>query len=288
MKLIIVLAGILIDRVVPRLHEYRDYHYFLKYAAWIRGRLPEPLSAGAPGVVLVMLAPLALVLYLGLILTGGLAGAIGLVFSIILFLYCLGPRDLPVDVDTFCNVCESTDGALRARAAALLTGQETQGVDTETMFSEVTRAILAAGHDRLFAVLFWFLLLGPVGAVLYRGLTLLAAQEGTDTDFRYWAERFRAVLVWVPARLTALGYALAGHFDAAFDGWQDAAAEVPAGAGSSEHLLVETGLGALDLRDRPDVWTDAEAPRAAMRLVWRTLTLWLVVIAVLTLAGWAA
>lgn len=283
MKLIIVLAGILIDRVVPHLHEYRDYDHFLRYADWVRERVPASLASGAPGVALVMLPPLAVVAYLSHLLTDGFAGLIGFLFSLVVFLYCLGPRDLASDVDTFCNVCDSTDEGLRVRAAALLTGEEKPGVDSETLLRDATRAILLGGHDRLFAVLFWFLLLGPVGALLYRGLTLLASRGVFDTDFRYWAGRVRAALVWIPARLTALGYALAGHFDSAFDGWQD----VAAGAGSSESLLVETGLGALDVRERSDVWRDADAPRAAMRLVWRNLTLWLVVIAVLTLAGWA-
>jgi len=288
MKLIVVLAGILIDRVFPWVREYRDYNYFLRYADWVKAKLPEPLANGAIGVSLVMIPPVAVVWYLDAIMSGGLAGAIGLLFSLVVFLYCLGPRDLFADVDTFCNVCESTDVALRVRAAALLTGREAPDAESESLFADVTRAILSAGHDRLFAVLFWFVLLGPVGALLYRGLGLLAAENQAEPDFRDWAERLRAMLVWIPARLTALGYALAGHFDAAFEGWQDAAAEMPAGAGSSEHLLVETGLGALDLRDRDDVWTGASAPRAAMRLVWRTLTLWLVVVAVLTLAGWAS
>jgi AmpE protein len=283
MKLIIVLAGLLLDRVVPHLHEYRDYGYFLRYAAWLKDRLPDALQGGWLPVVAVMLPPVLLVLFLGALLGGDVVWVFGLLFSIAVLAFCLGPRDLGADVDTYCNVCESTDDVLRARAAAALTGEERHGEPSELQFAEVTRAILAAGHDRIFAVVFWFLLLGPAGAVLYRGLALLAGPSHFEADFQYWAGWMRGVLDWIPSRLTALGYALAGHFDAAFDGWREAVGDVTAGP---DRLLVETGLGALDLRDRPDAWTDAEAPRAAMRLVGRTLVLWLVVIAVLTLVGW--
>ena len=49
-----------------------------------------------------------------------LFGLVGLLFYLVVFIYCLGPRDLAVDVETFCEVCDSSDEALRQRAAARL------------------------------------------------------------------------------------------------------------------------------------------------------------------------
>jgi membrane protein required for beta-lactamase induction len=51
-------------------------------------------------------------------------------------------------------------------------------------------------------------------------------------------------------------------------------------------VLTLTGSGALGL-DEAAYASDAVSPvRAAMRLVWRTLIVWLVLLSLLVLAGW--
>jgi len=148
--------------------------------------------------------------------------------------------------------------------------------------------VLVDANDRLFAVLFWFILLGPLGAVMYRSAAVLQQQRSDDggqfADNVAW---LHAVLVWLPARLLALTYALSGHFDAAIEGWREVHDEHPQGSEGSEQVLAVTGMGALGLRDEDFEEAGKPAVRAAMRLVWRTLTIWLVIIALLTLAGWA-
>ena len=96
------------------------------------------------------------------------------------------------------------------------------------------------------------------------------------------------MLVWLPARLVALGYALSGHFDAAMEGWRKAHSDHPQGTEGSEQVLVVTGTGALGVEAEDAAEEALQSPvRAAMRLVWRTLTIWLVALSLLTLAGWA-
>jgi membrane protein required for beta-lactamase induction len=218
-----------------------------------------------------------------------LFGLIGLLFYIVTFVYCIGPRDLALDVDTYCEVCESSDAGLRARAAnRLLNSDEVPG-DSAECTREVARAVLVEASDRLFSVLFWFVLLGPLGAVLYRSAAVVYQQRREEGEFGDSVAWLHAVLVWLPARLTALGYALSGHFDAALEGWRETNRQSPQGSEGSQQVLVATGTGALGLGEAgTDPEQEIQAPvRAAMRLVWRTLTIWLVIIAVLTLAGWA-
>ena len=98
-------------------------------------------------------------------------------------------------------------------------------------------------------------------------------------------------LAFVPARLTAIGYAVAGHFDAALAAWR-AGPAAPAASTSqaSEELLARVGAGALalgELKDETATERGVRGARAANALVFRLLTIWAVVIAALTLYGWS-
>lgn len=290
MTLIAALAGIFLDRLVGHLHYYRYYNHYLAWVDWLKGKLPVLLSTGVVGYLLALLPPVILTGVVHSWLSDWILGDLfSLIFSIAVLLYCLGPRDMAADVETYCEVCTSTDTALRADAASRLTDSEKAPENLRECIARVTRAVLVRANDRLFAVLFWFVLLGPPGAVLFRASSVLFKQRMSNDGFGEWSAKLHALLVWVPARLTALGYALSGHFDAALEGWHAAHSEHPEGVHGAEDIIAETGLGALDMRVDSTEFDEYQKPvRAAMQLVWRNLTVWLVALAVMTLAGWAA
>jgi len=287
MTLISALLGIAADRLLTHLHEYRQYDRFLRYVDWMRMRFSGAAWDHIGGLLVLLLPVWLLVWLLQVWVHDWLFGLVGLLYYIAAFVYCLGPRDLSVDVDTWCEVSDSSDTALRQRAAGRLLRGEEAPDDTADCARRMSNAVLLEAGDRLFAVLFWFALLGPLGAVMYRSVAVLYHQrpgQGALTDSIAW---LYAVLLWLPARLLALGFALSGHFDLAIEGWRQAHQDQPQGATGSERVLMLTGSGALGL-DENTLGDDATSPvRAAMRLVWRTLTLWLVVLSFLVLAGWA-
>ncbi|MEL7298168.1 MAG: hypothetical protein AAGJ86_10935, partial [Pseudomonadota bacterium] len=101
------------------------------------------------------------------------------------------------------------------------------------------------------------------------------------------AYALQAVLAWVPARLSALGLILAGHYDAGRDAWRALRPTTTLGR-DNEQLLTRVGLAALQLGRNDDESVGAFATRqarAAKNLVLRTLGFWLVGIAILTLVG---
>jgi AmpE protein len=279
MTLISALLGIAVDRLVPDLHAYRNYDPLLRYFDWGRDRVSVVAGDSVGGLLLVLLPVWALVAALQMAIDDWLFGIIGLLFYVAVLVYCLGPRDLAADADSFRHAVRTADPQLVRRAAAQLLGAES--TDTEGLEEKASAGLLVQACDRLFAVLFWFVLLGPVGAVAYRSVAIVYHQRGEEHELAASAGRLFAALVWLPARLLALGYALSGHFEAALQAWREAHHPAPSGSDGSLQILSAVGSAALGT-----VNGAAEPVRAAVQLVWRTLVIWMVVIALFTLAGW--
>ncbi|MCH8230747.1 MAG: regulatory signaling modulator protein AmpE [Chloroflexi bacterium] len=94
---------------------------------------------------------------------------------------------------------------------------------------------------------------------------------------------------WIPARLTAVGYATAGHFDEALAALRALSVEGDASTSKrSENLLARVGIAALAIQDKPDETVTergVRGARAVNRMVFRLLLIWAVIIAAMTLYG---
>ena len=159
------------------------------------------------------------------------------------------------------------------------------------------REALAAGGG--FGVLFWFLVAGVAGALLYR-LTATLARPG-DGDAPVWAAVWlEDVLNIVPARLAALAYALLGlprghtrraleHWREQAPAWPDANAGPPLAAGAT--VLGIRLEGRADAQGEVPFLGEADAPapvdgEQALALARHAVWLWLAVIGLGELAWW--
>ena len=104
--------------------------------------------------------PLLLVGLFQWVLHEPLLGLVGLLFSVLVLVYAWGPRDLDVDVEAIIDAHEPA--ARREAIARLWPDGETVAADGPALVEAVFRNALR----RWFGVLFWFLLLGPIGALL--------------------------------------------------------------------------------------------------------------------------
>jgi adenosylcobinamide-phosphate synthase len=174
--------------------------------------------------------------------------------------------------------------------------------------SEVARLAieeaLLASHHHVFAPLFWFAILGPAGALLYRlSLYFRNAWSADDSEagaFGHFAEAAFAVIDWLPVRLTAVSFAVVGNFEDAVYCWRSQADRWSNG---SDGILLATGAGALGVRlglpiddggglgERPELGVgddaDADFMQSAIGLVWRSLVMALLLLTLLGIASWA-
>lgn len=291
MTLIAILASLLLERLLDHVQDLRRYERFEDYVEWLRQRLRGDPWEGRLGV-LVLLAPLVIVTLLvqGL-LHGLLFGLLSLLFAVAVLLFCLGPRDLGQELAQYREAYVSGNDELATRLARTLLGHEAPQ-DRDAQAQAVTQAVLVQSNVRIFGVLFWFAVLGPMGAVLYRAVTQLRRQCQQDQDeFAWSARQLGEIMDWLPARLTALGFALIGDFEGSVARWRELGADADQWLVPAEAVLSAAGAGALNLHGNATAGDDDlfwdRCLTAATSLVWRTLFLWVVMIALLTLAGWA-
>lgn len=202
------------------------------------------------------------------------------------------------------------DATAREKLARWLRVDASSLPRTELLRQVIEQSVLAA-HRHVFGVLvcfvvFWALGLGPSGAVFYRlaeylsrnwrarpdGTPSLALQHAAATAWR-WVDH-------VPARMTALGFAVVGNFEEAVASWRGDAERFAPG---SDGVVLAATSGAINVRLTPqldpltveddEVVGDPSArpdPQLAhlssvVGLVWRAVVLWMLLLALLTLAG---
>ena len=146
-------------------------------------------------------------------------GLLELAFMVVTLFLSWGPRDLDSDLDAIAKAPDSEQR--RAAAQALHDGISAQAVTFTA--AGLVESSFAAALSRQFGVLFWFAVLGPVGAVGYRLVQLLARSGAFAECVGASQPRFeRAALVldWAPAHLLAFSVALVSDFDATLRAWR--------------------------------------------------------------------
>jgi AmpE protein len=298
--LIAAVVALVLGHLVPSLAvSVRRYGWYRDWIRWLDRQFPEgTFWRGRWGIALALLPPLLLVGVFQLALDGALLGLAELLFGVAVLFYTWGPRDLDVDVEA---VIQARDPALRREAAARLSVDGEPAMDGGSLVEAVFRNAMR----RWFGVLFWFLLLGPFGAVLYRLLVLTVTGEcrrvvpaGTAKG----ARMLLAVIEWPVAQLMTLALALVGNFDSVLGAWRSAGGAsfrldhrflVAAGRASVRSEMAEE---AAELRSATSpaasggTWPDSDLPelRDAMSLVWRCLLVWLAALALFVIAGFVS
>ena len=157
---------------------------------------------------------------------------------------------------------------------------------------------LVASHRHVFGVLLWYLILpGPSGAVLYRLAAYLAWRWKTMGRFGDFAQHAFNALDWPAARLTAVAFAVVGDFEDAVYCWRTQARTWPE---PNAGIVLAAGAGAMGVRlgmpvqeidgmqPRPEIGVGepADGPLldSAVGLLWRALVVWVFVLLVITLA----
>lgn len=250
----------------------------------LQARLREWSLPGGARLALAVLAP-ALLAQLALhALYPVLFGLPWIGLAAFLLLYSMGRRDFHDLLERYNQQCRSGDfeGAYLTTLSELGWASERDNpVSAEEVHRLVQHGFFYEGFQRWFAVLFYFVLLGPAGALAYRLLQLCARDFEVDL-----ARRCLYLADWIPARLLAAAFSLTGDFVGSRDKLLEAMVDTSLGA---PELLQGVGRAALDL-DAEQAPEDvdfgalaAEENSEMAGLLFRSAACWVAVISLLVL-----
>ena len=288
-----MLAAVLLDRLLGEPRRFHPLVGFGRLARYVEktfnGRADAPPAARrlrgvtAAAVLLVPLTLLAAWLQQ--------SAFFGALFSIALLYFAIAPRSLGEHAGRVAAAF-SVDLLAARREVGMMVSRDTGQMDEEAVARAAVESVLENGNDAVFGALFWFALLGAPGALLYRLANTLDAMWGYRNarynDFGRAAARLDDALNFIPARLTALTYALLGKTRSALHCWRQ---QAPAWDSPNAGPVMATGAGALgvrlggaaiyhgELEQRPLLGCGATVGAAdiarAVSLVQRGLWLWL-------------
>lgn len=309
-----VLFALLLDQARP-LSRGNPVHAAMR--SWV-GYCSRNLDAGKPlhgwltwGLAVGLPSGLALLIYWSLALW--VAWPLAVLWSALVLYASLGFRQFSFHFTQIRDALANDDDALARSLLAQWQQMDKQSWSRSDIIARVIEFSVLAAHRHVFGVLAWFsvlaaLGLGPMGAVLYRLSEFVA---------RYWQHKGKALeqpvslplqtnakTAWhwidsLPARMTVLGFAVVGNFEEAIDGWRRYAAQ---SGTDNDGLVLAATAGAINIQlgtspdansptsaGPPSGTSQRPAPELAhlavlVGLVWRAVVMWVVLLALLTLA----
>ncbi len=285
LRLLAVLVALGLLHLMPQLARWRVDGLFRRWVAQLSD------TSGAGRVLLALLPALALCLLLFWLLGRTPAGdVLQWLFSLAVLLYCFGPREFEADLEA---IVKAPDDARREAAAQALADD---GLEISWSAPALGVAAVYAALRRRFGVLFWFFLLGPVGALLYRlARTLrqdIASQLDADSDTA--ACYLANALDWAPAQLLVFTLAVVGHWEAVIGAWKRWQMQATPtswyqsgpdflGAAAQADILTEIEAGDGYFEERSDPLFELIRLRSALL---RALLAWLSVVALIVIGSW--
>lgn len=295
---VFLLIAVLVDKILGEPRRWHPLVGFGRLATWTESMLRRPGGSSTPAWRMRLKGTVALGLLLApLTLCAAFLAAVpkwGSLFAVLCLYLAIGAKSLAQHAGAVADALDQHDLALARTRVGMIVSRDTSRLDEAGVARATVESVLENGSDAVFAAIFWFLVLGAPGAVLYRLANTLDAMWGYRNErylyFGWAAARFDDVLNFIPARLTALTYTVLGNAKSAWQCWRhqaptwyspNAGPVMAAGAGALEVSLGGPAFYHGALKERPALGIgrlpDKADIRRAMRLVSRGIWLWVVI-----------
>ncbi len=288
--ILVILLAVGLDRLTAVYPVVDPFIWYRGWAAGVTERLGGSRLHGAVAAA-VALVPIALLVLVVRYALGELWAVLRFLFDVLVLAWCLDLYRMADRAQELADALKVEDLPVASEHLRALTGRGPEGLKEGDIARSAIENVLHQCNNVVIAPIFWFIVLGPVGAVVQRAtalLTQLWAQGGEQSEeFGAAVARLDHLISWIPARITAISYAIMGSFEDALRCWRYQAG---VWSDSNRATLLASGLGALQLQScegLPDtegegagvslatVVPDAAHVQRSVALVWRVLLFWL-------------
>lgn len=220
MKFIIIVIGILLLQRMGSLSPLQRDGWYRRWVALLR-KQQWLVSMPTIRLLVSLLAPLFLLASVLLLLGNHWFGIPVFVLSFLVFLYSLGRGNLEEEIDGYRDDLKRDDlqAAYHDAAEFNVTKEVGASENWPELHDEVIGALSYRYFERYFAVIFWFVLAGAPGALLYRLLllhseaTIAGGEENDQPQVRHGLH----IMEWLPVRLMGISLAFVGNFTACLE-----------------------------------------------------------------------
>ena len=297
MTALVTLAAVLLDALLGEPTRWHPLVGFGRWAQYFERRLNanttrSPLTQRLLGALAVTAAVGPWVF---LVAVAGALPALHYWVAVAALYFALGHQSLRQHAQQVHRALEAGNLDEARVQVSYMVSRDTAKMDARAVAAATVESVLENGNDAVFGALFWFVVAGAPGVLLFRLSNTLDAMWGYRTSrylyFGWAAARFDDVLNFIPARLTALTYALIGSTRSALHCWR---VQAPQWDSPNAGPVMAAGAGALGLglgggayyhgewEERPPLGLgappDAGSIRAALRLVRSGVVLWLLIV----------
>jgi membrane protein required for beta-lactamase induction len=284
MTLIFILIALGLDFFIGGLERFRNYNWFTALFYFLEKRFAHyKYWDGSIGLVSLLVIPV-LGVFIIISALDHWSSILEGVFTLLILIYCLAPEALDDRLDHFISAIDEDDtDSISTLSDELIDVSVIDDEDANE--TAVIKSALVEAHKRSFAVIFWFLILGAVGALLYRLVNELNDElHEIRGGFADSTQVLLNILEWPSSRIMIIAMALAGSLGDVFSGWKH-----------SDHLtfdvnnkvIQEAGMGALQYMPEVDVPEREKSYWIGelKSLINRTLIICLAVLGIMTLSG---
>lgn len=290
---LIMLTAVALDRLLGEPGRGHPLAGFGQLAAWLEARLNNGRSR-LRGILALVLAVVPLTLVSAWLVQ---LPTLGIIVEITLLYLVIAPRSLAQHAEAVLDALQLDNLNAARQRVGYMVSRDTAQMDEADIARSTIESVLENGNDAVFGALFWYLVAGIPGAVCYRLVNTLDAMWGYRTEryqyFGWAAARLDDLLNYIPARLTALSYAIVGNFSNALHCWRqqghlhDSPNGGPVMAAGAGALGLQLGGAAVyhgQLKSRPILGRGnlpgTDDISTAVSLVQRAVWLWLAVVVI--------
>ncbi|MDJ0834812.1 MAG: regulatory signaling modulator protein AmpE [Gammaproteobacteria bacterium] len=284
MAFLSILIALLVERIFPQFIQFRRFDWLRGYAQWMDDLLHLDRLGGWAGSALLLLPLLLLTWIAEGMFEHTLFGLFELAFNVAVIFFCLGPRDLDNQVEQYLDSIEIGDGQRRFNMAGHITTDE-PAMELPEQAVQVSRAMLVQANRRLFAVMFWFTLLGPIAALLYRAMEQYLNRNYLEQSLQLLQPALRSMLGWIdwiPARISLLAYMISGAFEEGLQAYHKGSVSALDSYEQNSDLLKLVGFACITQQEVNDENQAMQLIRKTRGLILRALMVWLLLILLLS------